>query len=62
VPTKTPNGFAICSRAKPPIVDGRQQWLSASDNAFAHLLILWIGFGVMRVCARRVLVNRVCRL
>jgi hypothetical protein len=32
VPTETPNGFVICSRAKPPIVDGRQQSLSVSDN------------------------------
>jgi hypothetical protein len=99
VPTETRNGFVICSRPKPRIVDGRQQLLSASDNAEApgagstslppaslprtqilrfairratngkspiaayvivHLLALAIGFGVIRVCARRVLVNRVC--
>jgi hypothetical protein len=33
VPSKTPNGFAIAHRPKSPIVVGRQQSLSAGDNA-----------------------------
>ncbi len=32
VPTKSPGDFAIAPRSKAPIVDGRQQSLSASDN------------------------------
>lgn len=32
MPTETPNGFLIAPRSRPPVVDGRQQSLSAIVN------------------------------